>query len=366
MSPPPPFITHIDDVPENEGRYPAPFDGEPLTFGRDIGSAAGVERLGTYVERLPAGRRTSRLHAHLREEETVYVLEGTPLLRWQEPGGETHETALRPGSFAVFRAGTGIAHSLYNPGPGDARLLVVGERQPGDRVVYPEDADLEAWREAQGSNRRWIDVTAPHPSARAPVWRIRTARCELRPWRLTDVPAFVALQNANRDHLLPWMPWAEAPATEDDVAQRVLRFHSWFARSEEFFYGVFLDGAPIGGAGLHLRVGPRAAEIGYWIAEKHQGNGLVTEFVRALAWVGLELHDYDRVEIRMDPGNLRSRAVPARLGFALEATLPRRVTGLAGLHDLLVWSLYREQAKDLLVDENTRIEAWDLLDRRLR
>lgn len=88
--------------------------------------------------------------------------------------------------------------------------------------------------------------------------------------------------------------------------------------------------------------------------------------VRALAWVGLKLHGYDRVEIRMDPRNLRSAAVPGRLGFALEATLPRRATALTGLHDVLVWSLYREQAMNLLVDESTKIEAWDLLDRRLR
>lgn len=366
MSPVPPFITHIDDVPEVEGRYPAPFDAEALTFGRDIGRVAGVERLGTYIERLPPGRRTSRLHAHLREEETVYVLAGSPVLRWQAPGEETQETDLRAGSFVAFPAGTGIAHCLYNPGPEDARLLVVGERQPGDRIAYPEDADLEAWRQDQGSSRRWIDVTTPHPHAKWPAWRIRTARCELRPWRLTDVPAFVALQNANRDHLLPWMPWAETPATEHDVAQRVLRFHGAFSRGEEFFYGVFLDGAPIGGAGLHLRVGPRAAEIGYWIAAKHQGKGLVTEFVRALAWVGLELHDYDRVEIRMDPTNARSAAVPARLGFDHEATLPRRATALEGLHDVQVWSLYREQAVGLLDTENAKIEAWDLLDRRLR
>ena len=362
----PPFITHIDDVPENEGRYPAPFDAEALTFGRDLGRAAGVERLGTYIERLPAGRRTSRLHAHAREEETVFVLAGTPVLRWRAPGGPLEESALRKGSFGAFRAGTGIAHSIYNPGPEEAQLLVVGERQPGDRVVYPDDPALEAWRTAQGSNRRWTDVRDPHPQAHAPAWRIRTPRCELRPWRLTDVPAFVALQNTNRDHLLPWMPWAATPATDDDVAQRVLRFHAAFAKAEEFFFGVFLDGAPIGGTGLHLRVGPRAAEIGYWIDHAHQGKGLMSEVVRAIASVGLMEHGYDRVEIRMDPRNVRSSAIPARLGFTLEAMLPRRATALEGLHDVQVWSLYHERAAELYPTSSAPIEAWDLLDRRLR
>lgn len=70
------FIVHALDVPEEEGAYPAPFDGEKLSFGRNLGKAAGTERLGLWQERLPPGRRTSFTHAHSHEEELVYVLQG--------------------------------------------------------------------------------------------------------------------------------------------------------------------------------------------------------------------------------------------------------------------------------------------------
>ena len=129
----PPFVIHADEVPEEVGRYPAPFDAEALSAGRDLGRAAGSERLGVWRERLPPGRRTSRAHAHSREEEAVYVLSGAPVLRWAPLGGEFTETPLRAGSFVSFPAGTGIAHTVVNPGPGEVELLVLGERDPADR-----------------------------------------------------------------------------------------------------------------------------------------------------------------------------------------------------------------------------------------
>lgn len=362
----PPRILHRDDVPETPGQYPPPFDGELLSHGRDLGSAAGVERLGTWMERLPVGHRTSRLHAHLREEEAIYVLAGTPSVRWREADGREGRTTLRPGSFCVFPAGTGLAHTVENPGPGEAELLVIGERQPAERIAYPEDPTFEAWRIEQGSDRRWTDIGGPNPEAKAPAWRIQTARLTLRPFRITDIPAFIRVVAANQGHLWPWMPWIKEPHDPDSVADRFLRFQAAFARGEDFLYGIFLDGAPVGGTGLHLRVGPQAAEIGYWISAEHEGKGLVSEAVRAVARVGLSVNRFDRVEIRMHPDNVRSRAVPPRLGFTHEATLSRRFPGPEGLHDVLVWSLYADQIDRVMVGEEAHIlRAWDVLDRRL-
>ena len=68
----------------------------------------------------------------------------------------------------------------------------------------------------------------------------------------------------------------------------------------------------------------------------------------------------------MDPSHARSRAVPPRLGFTHEATLPRRFPRDGRLGDVLVWSLYAEQV-DRLADPPgaPALRAWDVLDRRL-
>ena len=108
-----PYIVHRDDLVGESGRYPAPFDAELLSHGRNLGEAAGSEAFGVWHETLAPGRRTSRTHAHLREEEAIYVLAGTPTLRLLDANGATDQP-LRAGHFVSFPAGTGVAHSLMN------------------------------------------------------------------------------------------------------------------------------------------------------------------------------------------------------------------------------------------------------------
>ncbi|WP_224369637.1 cupin domain-containing protein [Hyalangium versicolor] len=153
----PSFIVHALDVPEQEGAYRAPFDGEKLSFDRNLGQAAGTERFGLRHERLPPGRRTSFTHAHSHEEELVYVLEGECHVRLIEPGAlEPREIPLRAGHVVSFRSGTGIAHCFVNHGASDCLLLTVGERRRGvDRCVYPEDTAYNDFIRSTRPERFW-------------------------------------------------------------------------------------------------------------------------------------------------------------------------------------------------------------------
>ena len=64
----------------------------------------------------------------------------------------------------------------------------------------------------------------------------------------------------------------------------------------------------------------RRCEIGYWIAGSHEGQGLVSEAVRALGDACFEstLH---RIELRCAAENRRSVAVAQRCGYRLEGRL---------------------------------------------
>ena len=53
------------------------------------------------------------------------------------------ETELAPGMCAGFAAGSGDSHQLVNPGPEMVEFLEIGDRTPGDDVLYPDD-DLAA------------------------------------------------------------------------------------------------------------------------------------------------------------------------------------------------------------------------------
>ena len=73
-------------------------------------------------------------HAHMREDEFIYILEGEPVLVTN-----AGETPLRPGMCAGFKAGNRDAHHLINRSGRDVVYLEVGDRNPGDTVIYPDD-----------------------------------------------------------------------------------------------------------------------------------------------------------------------------------------------------------------------------------
>lgn len=119
--------------------YPEPFAS--LLAGRSkraLGDAFGLAGFGVNLTRLAAGARSALRHAHSRQDEFVFVLEGTPTLVTDQG-----ETLLQPGMCAGFAAGSGDAHHLVNLGDTDAVYLEVGGRDPGDEVTYPDD-DLMA------------------------------------------------------------------------------------------------------------------------------------------------------------------------------------------------------------------------------
>jgi uncharacterized cupin superfamily protein len=337
----PPFVVRTASIPESAGGYPPPFDAVPLSHGRDLGRAAGSRTLGTWVDRIPPGGRSSFCHAHLREEEVAYVLSGTPTLRWLPNGSATpQEVELQPGDLATFPAGTGIAHCFLNRSTADTVLLVVGERRTGERLNYPEDPAFESWRSEVRPHRTWPDTDRPLGMAVWPAWRLETERLVLRPWTVEDTPELLALQTANQHHLAPWMPWARALPNLDELLQTVSGFLARFASGEDWIYGIFLpDGTPIGGTGLHPRF-VHGLEIGYWVAREHQGKGYVTEAAAALTRVALETRRVQAVEIHCDPRNTRSAAVPARLGFRNVAVLPGRQVDVHGQpRDSMVWTM---------------------------
>jgi len=112
---------------------------------RPLGNLFGLTNFGVNLTRLAPGAASSLRHAHSRQDEFVYVLEGEPTLVT-----DAGETTLRPGMCAGFRAGTGNAHRLINRGSGDVVYLEVGDRTPGDLVSYPDD-DMAARMDQSGA-----------------------------------------------------------------------------------------------------------------------------------------------------------------------------------------------------------------------
>lgn len=132
---------------KQQSNYPAPFAARVAgRLKRPLGEPFGLSNFGVNLTRLAPGAMSALRHAHSKQDEFVYVLEGEPTLVTDEG-----ETALRPGMCAGFKAGTGNGHHLLNRTRGDVVFLEVGDRTAGDGADYPDD-DLAA---AFGPDGRW-------------------------------------------------------------------------------------------------------------------------------------------------------------------------------------------------------------------
>ncbi|UDF35112.1 UNVERIFIED_ORG: GNAT family N-acetyltransferase [Shinella sp. XGS7] len=137
--------------------------------------------------------------------------------------------------------------------------------------------------------------------------------------------------------LKPWMPWAQAAPSIEESETVVRHQVARFIERSDLVYQFYLKGPQgqagrlLGGTGLHrLDWTVRRFEIGYWVRSSAQGQGYVSEAVRALADMAFTQLRARRVEIRADVLNTRSRAVAERCGFELEGVLRRDALNPAG------------------------------------
>ena len=188
-------------------------------------------------------------------------------------------------------------------------------------------------------------------TAATPPSAIRSARLLIRSWQAGDGPLLKQAIDANLAHLRPWMPWAhDEPSPPDVVEARVRRFAELFASGEDWIYALFSpDGRRVlGGSGLHPRIGPNGLEIGYWLDAAHTGRGLASEAAAVLTLVAFELPQVDLVEIRCDPRNIASAAIPRRLGYRLaEVLVADALTPAGEPRDTMVWRISRSEVEAL-------------------
>lgn len=119
--------------------YPAPFAARMAGRAKHpLGELFGLANFGVNITRIAPGGVSSLRHAHTKQDEFIYVLEGQPTLHTDEG-----RTRLSPGMCAGFKAGTGNGHCLINETQADVLYLEVGDRTPGDEGSYP-DEDLKA------------------------------------------------------------------------------------------------------------------------------------------------------------------------------------------------------------------------------
>jgi ribosomal-protein-serine acetyltransferase len=145
---------------------------------------------------------------------------------------------------------------------------------------------------------------------------------ELRQPDFPDAPALFAAVDRDRDHLRAWLPWVDRTRAPEDVSGFLALSLRQYAENNGFQAAIVVDGALSGMIGFHgVNRAHRSTSIGYWLASGCQGRGIVTRACGALIKHAFLEWDVHRIEIRCATGNVRSRAIPERLGFTAEGTV---------------------------------------------
>jgi ribosomal-protein-alanine N-acetyltransferase len=155
-------------------------------------------------------------------------------------------------------------------------------------------------------------------------------RVLLRPIVVGDFPAWQEVRRRNADWLLKWEP-QRLPGQPDVIDSRDAFAARCSARQRErqlgtaYGFGIFIDGAFAGEINLNsVQRGPfQNAYVGYWIDEKHAGNGYVPEALVAVLRYAFEELYLHRVQIAIIPRNAASRRVVDKLDIREEGVAAR-------------------------------------------
>jgi ribosomal-protein-serine acetyltransferase len=181
--------------------------------------------------------------------------------------------------------------------------------------------------------------------ASVPPEQIETDDVVLRRLTPDDAGALSAAATESLEHLAPWMPWATAEGTSLAAQyERLLGPATMWTSTSGYEYGIFLhDGRVVGGCGLHRRIGPSALEIGYWVHARFTRRGIATACAGALTAAGFGLRGIERMEIHCDEANVRSAAVPPKLGYRLMGRVEHEPEAPGESGCRLIWVLYRRE-----------------------
>ena len=140
-----------------------------------------------------------------------------------------------------------------------------------------------------------------------------------------------------------WMEWAQGePPSVEGTTERVGSREKGFLDRTDFSFGAFErdSGRFVGMFSLFsFDWSVPKGEIGYWLRTGATGLGFATEATHALTQLGLETLSLNRIEIRCDALNLRSRAVAERAGYTLDGVLNNECRNPHGqLRDTCIYS----------------------------
>jgi ribosomal-protein-serine acetyltransferase len=164
--------------------------------------------------------------------------------------------------------------------------------------------------------------------------------------------AIFRIVNKNREYLRKWLTFVDSTCSLEDTLEYINKIKATSHKSTgEEVFAVLFHKRLVGLVGLKkVDWTNRIGEIGYWLDEQYQGNGIMTRSCRKMILHAFEECGFNRLEIKCGVGNLRSIHIPQRLGFSFEGIERDGELVNGSFIDMQVYSMLKKEwkIKDLL------------------
>jgi ribosomal-protein-serine acetyltransferase len=188
---------------------------------------------------------------------------------------------------------------------------------------------------------------------------------ELRPLEQRHAPAMFGIVDRDRDYLRQYQNWPDKIRSLNDMRRSIRYSMQKRKQNSGMDFAVLFQGVTVGKIGLvYINWQEQLCEIGYWLAQRYQGQGIITRATRVMTGYALGQLHLQTVQIRCAVGNLRSRAIPERLDFEFDGIKP----GMTQLHgefvDDAVYAMTASRWYRRMIYHITSLAEWALAEKR--
>ncbi|MGQ7870174.1 GNAT family N-acetyltransferase [Sunxiuqinia sp. sy24] len=173
---------------------------------------------------------------------------------------------------------------------------------------------------------------------------IVSSKIALEPLKFSHAFQVFQAIDQNRAFLSPWLPFVQDTETQEDTEAFIQSIIAVPAKDRDEVFVIWYENRFAGLIGykdtdrINLKT-----EIGYWLIENRTGKGIIVLSTQALIEFAFSHLGMNRIVIRCGVGNLKSSAVPKRLGFQLEGVERDGEKHQAKYIDLEIYSLLRKE-----------------------
>ena len=148
------------------------------------------------------------------------------------------------------------------------------------------------------------------------------------------------LVDKQRAYMAEWLNWVDVSNCPEDMYPHLNK--SYETKNSNYY--IIFENKIVGSISfVAFSEANKMAEIGYWLSRDYNGRGIVTNAVKVFEVLGFKDLGLNRIEIRVDVDNKKSRAIPERLGYVSEGIL-RKSYILRGVpRDIVVYSKLKSE-----------------------